>query len=404
MRGRTIMTPKFNYQEELSKCSTMEDITGSDGLVQKMIKDAVEQVLQNELADYISDEKNQGNSIVRNGTSAKTVKTSYGNIGIEVPRVRDGEFEPEVIKKRSVIEEGLETQIISMYAKGMTVRDIADHIQSLYGIELSAASISNITDKIMDEAREWYSRTLESFYPVVFLDAIHYKVREEGRIVTKASYVALGINAEGHKDILGIWIGENEGAKFWLKVCNELKNRGVQDILIVCIDGLQGFPDAVKTVFPETRVQLCVIHQIRNTLKYVAYKDSKAFMKDLKRVYGAESEEIAMRNLEAMMDTWKKYSAVLDNWLSKWENLSTYFSYGYQIRRLIYTTNTIEGFNRQLRKVTKNKAVFPNDDALRKTLYLTTRDITKKWSMPYRDWGETYGQFAIEFGDRATIA
>lgn len=398
------MTPKFNYQEELSKCSTMEDITGSDGLVQKMIKDAVEQVLQNELADYISDEKNQGNSIVRNGTSAKTVKTSYGNIGIDVPRVREGEFEPEVIKKRSVIEGGLETQIISMYAKGMTVRDIAEHIQSLYGIELSAASISNITDKIMDEARGWYSRTLESFYPVVFLDAIHYKVREEGRIVTKASYIALGINAEGHKDILGIWIGENEGAKFWLKVCNELKNRGVQDILIVCIDGLKGFPDAIKTVFPETRVQLCVIHQIRNTLKYVAYKDSKAFMKDLKRVYGAESEEIAMRNLEAMMDTWKKYSAVLDNWLSKWENLSTYFSYGYQIRRLIYTTNTIEGFNRQLRKVTKNKAVFPNDDALRKTLYLTTRDITKKWSMPYRDWGETYGQFAIEFGDRATIA
>lgn len=255
-----------------------------------------------------------------------------------------------------------------MYAKGMTVRDITEHIQSLYGIQLSAASISNITDKIMDEAREWYSRTLERFYPVVFKDAIHYKVREEGRIVSKASYVAMGINAEGHKDILGIWIGENKGAKFWLKVCNELKNKGVQDILIVCIDGLKGFPDAIKTVFPETRVKLCVIHQIRNTLKYVSYKDSKAFMKDFKRVYGAESEEIAMRNLEAMMDSWKKYSVVLDYWLNKWEHLSTYLSYGYQIRRLIYTTNTIEGFNRQLRKVTKNKAVFPNDDALRKTL------------------------------------
>lgn len=236
------------------------------------------------------------------------------------------------------------------------------------------------------------------------MDAVHFKVREDGRIITKAAYVALGINGEGHKDILGIWIGENEGAKFWLKVCTELKNRGIQDILIVCIDGLKGFPDAIHTVFPQTRVQLCVIHQIRNTMKYVSYKDQKAFMKDLKRVYGAESEEIAMQNLESMMDSWKKYQAVLDNWLDKWENLSTYFCYGNQIRKLIYTTNTIEGFNRQLRKVTKNKAVFPTDDALKKTLYLCTQDIVKKWSMPYRDWGETYGQFVIEFGDRARIS
>ena len=382
----------------------MEDITGPNGLVQRMVKDAIEQILQSEITDYITDEKSKGNTPQRNGTSPKKVKTSYGSIDIDVPRVREGEFEPEVIKKRAVIEEGLEAQIISMYAKGMTVRDIVSHVQALYGIELSPASVSNITDKIMEEAREWYSRTLDGFYPVVFLDAVHYKVREEGRIVTKASYVALGINAEGRKDILGIWIGENEGAKFWLKVCNELKNRGVKYILIACIDGLPGFPDAIKTVFPETRIQLCIIHQIRNTMKYIAYKDSKAFMKDLKRVYGAESEEIAFMNLEAMKDSWKKYRAVVENWQMKWENLSTYFSYGAQIRRLIYTTNTLEGFNRQLRKVTKNKAVFPNDEALRKTLYLTTRDITEKWSMPYRDWGETYGQFIIEFGDRASIA
>ena len=398
------MTSRFDYHQELSKCSTMEDITGPNGLVQRMVKDAIEQILKDELSDYIAMEKSNGNKPRRNGTSPKTVKTSYGSVDIDVPRVREGEFEPEIIKKRVVIEDGLEAQIISMYAKGMTVRDIVSHIQSLYGIELSAATVSNITDKVMEEAREWYSRTLDSFYPVVFLDAVHYKVREEGRIVTKASYVALGINAEGRKDILGIWIGENEGAKFWLKVCNELKNRGVKDILIACIDGLQGFPDAIKSVFPDTRIQLCIIHQIRNTMKYVAYKDSKAFMKDLKRVYGAESEEIAVMNLEAMMDTWKKYHAVIENWQMKWENLSTYFTYGAQIRRLIYTTNTLEGFNRQLRKVTKNKAVFPNDDALRKTLYLTTRDITNKWSMPYRDWGETYGQFIIEFGERASIA
>lgn len=398
------MSQEFDYQKELSKCSTMADITGPDGLVQKIIKDAVEQVLGREISEHITSEKEKGNQISRNGTSHKTVKTPYGAIGLDVPRLREPGFEPEIIKKRAVVEEGLESQVISMYAKGMTVRDIAEHLQALYGIELSAASISNITDKVSDEAKEWYSRTLESFYPVVFLDAVHFKVREEGRIVTKAAYIALGINGEGYKDILGIWIGENEGAKFWMKVCNELKNRGVQDILIACIDGLKGFPDAIHTIFPETRIQLCIIHQIRNTLKYVAYKDQKAFMRDLKRVYGAESEEIAMQNLERMMDDWKKYGVVLESWLDKWENLSTYFSYGYQIRRLIYTTNTVEGFNRQLRKVTKSKALFPNDEALKKTLYLSTQDIVKKWSMPYRDWGETYGQFAIEFGERAKIA
>ena len=398
------MTQDFNYEEELSKCKTMQDITGQDGLVQKIIKDAVEHVLGMEMEDFILQEKEKGSSVTRNGTTHKNIKTAYGNIGIQVPRTREAGFEPDIIKKRAVIEEGLEPQIISMYAKGMTVRDISEHMQALYGINLSAASISNITDKISGEAKDWYSRTLDSFYPVVFLDAVHFKVREEGRIITKAAYVALGINGEGYKDILGIWIGENEGAKFWLKVCNELKNRGVEDILIVCIDGLKGFPDAIHTVFPQTRIQLCIIHQIRSTIKYVSYKDQRAFLTDLKKVYGAESEEIALGNLEAMQDTWKKYAAVLDNWLAKWDSLSTYFCYGYRIRRLIYTTNTIEGFNRQLRKVTNNKAVFPNDDALRKTLYLCTTDIIKKWSMPYRDWGETYGQFVIEFGDRAKIA
>lgn len=398
------MSQIIDYQEELEKCHTMEDITGPDGLIQRVIRDAVEQVMNREMEDHIAEEKENGRLAVRNGTSPKTLKTSYGNIAINVPRTREAGFEPEIIKKRSVVEEGMEEQIISMYAKGMSVRDITSHLKALYGVDISAGTISNITDKINDEAKEWYSRMLERFYPVVFLDAVHFKVREEGRIVTKAAYVALGIDAEGCKDILGIWVGENEGAKFWLKVCTELKNRGVEDILIVCIDGLKGFPDAIRTVFPDTRVQLCVIHQTRNTLKYVSYKDQKAFMKDLKRVYAAESEDIAMGNLESMMESWKKYRAVLNGWLDKWENLSTYFSYGSQIRKLIYTTNTIEGFNRQLRKVTKSKALFPNDEALKKTLYLCTQDIVKKWSMPYRDWGETYGQFIIEFGERAKIA
>lgn len=398
------MSQIIDYQEELEKCHTMEDITGPGGLIQRVIRDAVEQVMNREMEEHIAEEKENGRLAVRNGTSPKTLKTSYGNIAIDVPRTREAGFEPEIIKKRSVVEEGMEAQIISMYAKGMSVRDITSHLKALYGVDISAGTISNITDKINDEAKEWYSRMLERFYPVVFLDAVHFKVREDGRIVTKAAYVALGIDAEGCKDILGIWVGENEGAKFWLKVCTELKNRGVEDILIVCIDGLKGFPDAIRTVFPDTRVQICVIHQIRNTLKYVSYKDQKAFMKDLKRVYAAESEEIAMGNLESMMENWKKYQAVLNGWLDKWENLSTYFSYGSQIRKLIYTTNTIEGFNRQLRKVTKSKALFPNDEALKKTLYLCTQDIVKKWSMPYRDWGETYGQFIIEFGERAKIA
>lgn len=398
------MSQIIDYQEELEKCHTMEDITGPDGLIQRVIRDAVEQVMNREMEEHIAEEKENGRLAVRNGTSPKTLKTSYGNIAINVPRTREAGFEPEIIKKRSVVEEGMEAQIISMYAKGMSVRDITSHLKALYGVDISAGTISNITDKINDEAKEWYSRMLERFYPVVFLDAVHFKVREDGRIVTKAAYVALGIDAEGCKDILGIWVGENEGAKFWLKVCTELKNRGVEDILIVCIDGLKGFPDAIRTVFPDTRVQLCVIHQIRNTLKYVSYKDQKAFMKDLKRVYAAESEEIAMGNLESMMENWKKYQAVLNGWIDKWENLATYFSYGSQIRKLIYTTNTIEGFNRQLRKVTKSKALFPNDEALKKTLYLCTQDIVKKWSMPYRDWGETYGQFIIEFGERAKIA
>ena len=397
------MSQNFNYEEAVSGCKTMEDITGPDGLIQKIIKDAVQHVLEQEINEYITSEKKKGNTVARNGSSHKTLKTSYEKIGIDVPRTRTDGFEPDIIKKRSVVEGGLESQVVSMYAKGMTTRDIVDHVQSLYGIGISPSSISNITDKVMDEAKEWYSRTLDSLYPVVFLDAVHFKVREEGRIVTKAAYVALGINSEGYKDILGIWIGENEGAKFWLKVCNELKNRGVQDILIVCIDGLKGFPDAIHTVFPETKVQLCIIHQIRSTLKYVASKDQRAFMKDLKKVYGAESEEIAMGNLESMMESWKKYSVILENWLDKWDSLSTYFCYGYQIRRLIYTTNTIEGFNRQLRKVTKTRAVFPTDDSLKKTLYLSTKDIIRKWTMPYRAWGETYGQFVIEFGDRAKM-
>ena len=406
------LTPK----ELMKQYVDSQNFTSTTQIMQAMkelFRDAIQQVMESELdvelgyekSERMSDSENNNLSKnYRNGYSKKTVKTQLGEIEVKVPRDRNGEYEPKIIGKYNRNADGMEEKILSLYACGMSQRDIAEQIKNLYDVEISPELVSKISEKIMPEVSDWQNRPLEEVYPFVFMDAIHYKVKEDHRYITKAAYVVLGINMEGGKDILGIWIGENEGAKFWLKVCTELKNRGIQDILIVCIDGLKGFPDAIHTVFPQTRVQLCVIHQIRNTMKYVSYKDQKAFMKDLKRVYGAESEEIAMQNLESMMDSWKKYQAVLDNWLDKWENLSTYFCYGNQIRKLIYTTNTIEGFNRQLRKVTKNKAVFPTDDALKKTLYLCTQDIVKKWSMPYRDWGETYGQFVIEFGDRARIS
>lgn len=277
-----------------------------------------------------------------------------------------------------------------MYSKGMSTRDISNHIEGMYGTNLSATTISNITDEAMIEGKEWFNRNLDPVYPIVFLDAVHFKVKQENRIVTKAAYVALAITVEGMKDVLGVWIGENEGAKFWLKVCTELKNRGVQDILITCVDGLKGFPEAIQTVFPESKIQLCIIHQIRNSFKYVASKDQREFIADLKMVYKATSEELAMEVLNEMYKKWgKQYEMVLDSWMNKWDNLSTYFAYEDKIRKLIYTTNTLEGFNRQLRKVTKTKTVFPNDEALLKCIYLAITDISKKWTSSYQNWGQT---------------
>ena len=291
-----------------------------------------------------------------------------------------------------------------MYSKGMSTRDISNHIEGMYGTELSATTISNITDEAMVTGKEWFNRTLDTVYPIVFMDAVHFKVREENRIVTKAIYVALGITMDGMKDVIGMWIGENEGAKFWFKVCTELKNRGVKDILIACVDGLKGFPDAIKSVFPDTAVQLCIIHQIRNSFKYISWKDQKEFIADLKGVYKATNEELGLETLNEMYNKWgNKYGMVLDSWMNNWENLSTFFGYEDRIRKLIYTTNTVEGFNRQLRKVTKTKTVFPNDEAVLKSMYLATMDITKKWTSPYSNWGLTLAQFKITFGDRLPI-
>ena len=295
-----------------------------------------------------------------------------------MPRDRNGEFNPEFLPKREILSDGIKNQITSMYSKGMSTRDISNHIEGMYGTSLSATTISNITDEAMIEGKEWFNRTLDPVYPILFLDAVHFKVRQENRIVTKAEYVALAITIDGMKDVLCVWIGESESAKFWLKVCTELKNRGVQDILITCVDGLKGFPEAIQTVFPETKIQLCIIHQIRNSFKYVASKDQREFIADLKTVYKATSAELALEALNEMYKKWgKQYEMVLDSWMNKLDNLSTYFEYEDKIRKLIYTTNTLEGFNRQLRKITKTNTVFPNDDALLKSIYLAITDIYK---------------------------
>ena len=395
--------PNFNYEEELAKCKSMEDITGQNGLVQKIIKNAMETLLQNEFNKFL-DSSSSSEKNYCNGYNKKNVKTEYGDISVNMPRDRNGEFNPELLPKREILSDGIKNQITSMYSKGMSTRDISNHIEGMYGTSLSATTISNITDEAMIEGKEWFNRTLDPVYPILFLDAVHFKVKQENRIVTKAAYVALAITIDGMKDVLGVWIGESEGAKFWLKVCTELKNRGVQDILITCVDGLKGFPEAIQTVFPETKIQLCIIHQIRNSFKYVASKDQREFISDLKTVYKATSEELAMEALNEMYEKWgKQYEMVLDSWMNKWDNLSTYFEYEDKIRKLIYTTNTLEGFNRQLRKITKTKTVFPNDDALLKCIYLAITDISKKWTSPYQNWGQTIAQFKINFGDRVPI-
>ena len=351
------------------------------------------------LIEYI--EKSQ---TYRNGYSKKKVKTEYGEVDVNVPRDRDSNFKPEIIAKRETTSSGIKDQITSMYAKGMSTRDISDHIEALYGTSVSANTISNITDDALIKVKEWLGRTLDKVYPIVFMDVVHFKVKDEHKIVSKAAYIALAINLEGKKEVLGVWIGENEGAKFWLKVCTELKNRGVNDILIACIDGLKGFPEAITSVFPDTRIQLCIIHQIRNSLKYVNYAEQKEFMKDLRQVYKAVNAEEGFNNLNEMYKKWdKKYSMVLDSWLNKWDKLSTYFEYEDRIKRIIYTTNILEGLNRQLRKTTKAKTIFPNDDALLKSIYLSLNDISEKWTSPYSNWGQTLAQFKIAFEDRIQL-
>lgn len=392
--------------EALLKNAHVEDLGELQALMKEMMKQVVEGSLEGELEEelgytrYDYRQKDTDNS--RNGFSKKTVHSDMGDVEIKVPRDRNGEFEPQLVAKhQNSISQDLEAKIISMYAKGMTTADIESHVKDMYDVSISDSTISRITDKILPIAKEWQSRPLSEIYAVVFMDAIHYHVRSEGQIVKKAVYIAIGIDLDGMRDVLGLWVGENESAKFWLNIMNEMKNRGVEDILIASVDGLSGFDNAIEAAFPKAELQQCIIHQIRNSTKYVSYKDLKSLMKDLKKVYQASSEDIALSELESFGEIWdKKYPKISESWNNNWTKLSTYFKYPQEIRTLIYTTNTIEGFNRQLRKVTKSKTVFPSDDSLFKMLYLATQDIMKKWTGRRRDWGMIHSQLMVYFGDR----
>lgn len=392
-------------KKDLVHAKTYDDLMGQDGAIKKLMKAALEGMLDAELTTHLGYEpyevagRNTGNS--RNGKSRKRLKNDQGEIDLSVPRDRNGTFDPVLVKKYERTLGPIEDKIISMYAKGMTVRDIQAHVQEIYGIDMSPTFISNVTNVVLDVVKQWHNRPLESVYPIVFFDAIFYRVHDDGKVKTKAAYTALGIDISGQKDMLGIWISESEGANFWTAICTELRNRGVQDIYIACVDGLKGFPDAIHSVFPLTDIQLCVIHMIRNTLKYIASKDQKLFMKDLKTVYSAPTKEAAEMNLEQLEARWaKKYPLPVNSWREKWALISTYFSYPMELRTIIYTTNAVESLHRQFRKVTKSKTIFAGDDSLRKMLYLAYRDISKKWTMPIHHWPLMLAYFSQSHKDR----
>ena len=398
----------FDYNEEVKKCKTIDDVIGKDGLVQRLIKDVLENILEVEMGEHLGRDKydrqtdiDQDDRNYRNGYSKKTLRSSFGDVDLDVPRDRKAEFEPQIIKKYETVCNELDKKIISLYAKGMSTRDIQAEVEDLYGITLSPSMISKITDKVIATATEWQNRMLDEIYPIVYLDAMYFKVRSNGKIVNKAVYICLGYTLEGYKDILGIWVDEAEGAKFWLSICNDLKNRGVKKILIACMDGLKGLPQAIKTVFPTVDIQTCIVHQIRNSIKYIASKDKKAFMKDLKEVYKATTEELALVQLDNLKEKWgSNYGMVIDSWYNNWNNLDTFFKFSPQIRKLIYTTNVLEGFNRQVRKFTKVRTIFPTDESLNKYVYLATMEIMEKWTQPIHNWGTTLAELSLYFEEQ----
>ncbi len=395
----------FDYNSEVKKCKTIDDVLGKNGLVQRLVKDVLENILEAEMDEHLGRDKYQRQSDIepsernyRNGYSQKNLRSSFGTVDLDIPRDRKSEFEPQIVKKYETVCNELDKKIISLYAKGMTTSDIQAEIEDLYGITISPSMVSKITDKVIATATEWQNRMLDKIYPIVYLDAMYFKVRSNGKIVNKAVYICLGYTMEGYKDILGLWVDEAEGAKFWLGICNDLKNRGVKEILIACMDGLKGLPQAIQTVFPSANIQTCIVHQIRNSIKYIASKDKKSFMKDLKEVYKAATEELALAQLDKLKETWgNSYGMVIDSWYNNWNNLSTFFDFSPRIRKIIYTTNALEGFNRQVRKYTKSRTIFPTDESLNKCVYLATMEIMEKWTQPVPNWGATLAELTLFF-------
>lgn len=394
--------------EILKEYKNPEDFLGPDGILKKLTAALVERALGAELDDHLGYDKHarvaEKDDNARNGRSKKTLRTNMGPLPIEVPRDRNGTFEPQLVKKHQRHFDGFDDKIISMYARGMTVRDIQGHLHELYGVEVSPDLISRVTDAVMDEVKAWQSRPLDPVWPIVILDALVVKVRDQGSVRNKSVYMALGVNMEGTKEVLGLWIESNEGAKFWLKVITELKNRGMTDILVACCDGLKGFPEAIEAVFPKTAVQTCIVHMIRNSLRYVGWKERKKVAADLRPVYTADTEDAAEAALTAFEEKWgEEYPMIGKSWRENWERIIPFLSFPKDIRKVIYTTNAIESINRQIRKIIKNRGHFPNDDAVFKLLYLALSVAEKKWTMPIRDWGRAMNQFAIYFEGRLPV-
>jgi putative transposase len=382
-----------------------EDLIGEHGLLKQLTKAVVERALQAEMATHLGHGKHEpvansaGNA--RNGSSRKTLKGEFGALPIDIPRDRQGSFEPQLIPKHQTRWTGFDDKILSLYARGMTVREIQGHLEEMYGTEVSPSLISSVTDAVIDEVKAWQSRPLDALYPIVYLDCIHVKVRDNGAVRVKAVYLALGIKLDGEKELLGIWIAQTEGAKFWLQVVTELKNRGVSDIFIACVDGLKGFPEAIEAVFPKTAVQLCIVHMVRHSLNYVSWKLRKAVAADLRAIYTAATVEEAEQYLAAFEEKWgKDYPPIGQSWRRNWARITPFFDYPPEIRKVIYTTNAIESLNMSLRKITKNRGSFPSDEALLKLFYLAIQNISKKWTMPIRDWKAALNRFTIQFDER----
>lgn len=382
-----------------------EDLIGENGLLKLLTKKLVERALQAEMAEHLGHAKHEsvanpaGNT--RNGTSRKTLKGDFGELPIEIPRDRHGSFEPQIVTKHQTRWAGFDEKILSLYARGMTVREIQSHLEEMYGAEVSPSLISSVTDAVMDDAKAWQARPLDALYPIVYLDCIHVKTRDAGAVRAKAVYLALGISMTGEKELLGLWIAQTEGAKFWLQVVTELKNRGVQDIFIACVDGLKGFPEAIEAVYPQTAVQLCLVHMVRHSLNYVSWKRRKEVAADLKTIYAAATADEAQIRLQEFDEKWgTDYPTIVKSWRSNWARITPFFDYPPEIRRIIYTTNAIESVNMSLRKITKNRGSFPSDDALLKLFYLALANIAKKWTMPLRDWKAALTRFTIQFEER----